>query len=140
MGSDMCDQSFRHLISAYQRCECVSFLHPICCFLCSGFNAQPVAFGAPVVSMIAIVPKPSSETLKSTPVRIVPPLVRSASASRRSCDNRTELWWNGQTTRLNFTAQKRKFSLAGTRFVESYLPASGNIFAGLTPRRSNAFR
>ena len=42
--------------------------------------------------------------------------------------------------KLNFTAQKHKFSLSGTRFAESYLPAAGNIFAGLTPMRSNAFR
>ena len=41
---------------------------------------------------------------------------------------------------LKFTAQRSKFSLAGKRFAESCLPASGNIFVGLTPGRSNAFR
>lgn len=40
--------------------------------------------------------------------------------------------------RLNFTPQKRKFSLSGTRFADSCLPATGNIFAGLMSRRSNA--
>ena len=41
---------------------------------------------------------------------------------------------------LNFTAQKRKFSLAGTRCAESCLPAFGNMLLGSAPRRSNAFR
>ena len=41
---------------------------------------------------------------------------------------------------LNFTAQRCKFSLAGTRFTEFCLPNAGNIFVGLTPRRLNAFR
>ena len=41
---------------------------------------------------------------------------------------------------LNFTRLNCSFPFAARRFVDSYLPAAGNIFAGSPPSNSNALR